>query len=466
MSLQVVFNQATGNIEVSSLSNPVLDTLLKITDPQGVAVHTNAGFAAKDYTSPDLTAASNSFTVAIPLSGGSVIEGAYTIEYHENDLVDDDAESMAATFQLQPVKLCIDFVVSCTCSKIDLTDSTAYPHTLVSRAWAVDFPTASSQAQVTGTNKTLQVGPNIWSGAYDVYLTAITQTTNETNVTTLTENKGYKAIEVSCKRATSVYSYLKSIHDKYESLVLADPMYAKDFKDTFQMASGLAQLWEMSEAQGNAAISQVLYDKLEALAEDCDCADCEECEDNSVTEIEPVCGSAGGGLDTETVQDIVAALLSAGSGITITYDDAGNSLEIASSASNSLNDLLDVDTTGVVAGDLFQWNGTHMVKDPFTTEANAVTTIDCHSALGHIYGFTNPCTASSYTLQNAALPGRGAFARIQNATAGGPTFTLAGGTVTKIGDWSSGYDVAAVNHVLFYVSAPNVVNVYLLGTEP
>jgi ribulose bisphosphate carboxylase small subunit len=49
-------------------------------------------------------------------------------------------------------------------------------------------------------------------------------------------------------------------------------------------------------------------------------------------------GSSGGGLDAEAVQDLMATVLTAGSGITLTYNDGANTLTIAATGGGSVTD--------------------------------------------------------------------------------------------------------------------------------
>jgi ribulose bisphosphate carboxylase small subunit len=49
-------------------------------------------------------------------------------------------------------------------------------------------------------------------------------------------------------------------------------------------------------------------------------------------------GGSGGGLDAEAVQDLMATVLTAGSGVTLTYNDAANTITIAATGGGSLTD--------------------------------------------------------------------------------------------------------------------------------
>jgi hypothetical protein len=98
-------------------------------------------------------------------------------------------------------------------------------------------------------------------------------------------------------------------------------------------------------------------------------------------------GGGGGGLTTEQVQDIVAAMLVAGSNITLTYNDADNTLTVASTAGGGsvtwggitgtlanqtdLNTVLNGKEPTIAAGSAGQfWGGTKAWSD-FATSVRA-----------------------------------------------------------------------------------------------
>ena len=75
--------------------------------------------------------------------------------------------------------------------------------------------------------------------------------------------------------------------------------------------------------------------------------------------------------DNEAIDDRVAALLVAGSNITLTYDDVANTLTIASTGGGggggALNDLTDVVITAAVTGEVLRYNGTNWVDAVLST---------------------------------------------------------------------------------------------------
>ena len=117
-----------------------------------------------------------------------------------------------------------------------------------------------------------------------------------------------------------------------------------------------------------------------------------------------------------------------------------------------------VNTTGLAAGEMVFFDGTEFKKDPSET-ADAQTTF----TLGFVGSQYTGCTAAAYTITATDLVARqSAIALITNASE--PSFTLSGGTVTKVG-WGSRWDDTNQNHVTLVAFSPTLVYAYLGGSE-
>jgi len=98
-------------------------------------------------------------------------------------------------------------------------------------------------------------------------------------------------------------------------------------------------------------------------------------------------------LTQEQVEDYVGGLIAGGTGITATYDDAGGSLTIAIDAtvlttSSSINDLTDVNTTGVTNGQVLVYNSTSGDFEPGSV-GSATSLVDSDSDLTLTDGINN-----------------------------------------------------------------------------
>ena len=109
-------------------------------------------------------------------------------------------------------------------------------------------------------------------------------------------------------------------------------------------------------------------------------------------------------LTQEQVEDYVGGLVAGGTGITATYDDAGGSLTIAIDAtvlttSSSINDLTDVNTTGVTNGQVLVYNSTSGDFEPGSV-GSATSLVDSDSDLTLTDGLNN---GLDYDLDNTDM---------------------------------------------------------------
>ena len=154
--------------------------------------------------------------------------------------------------------------------------------------------------------------------------------------------------------------------------------------------------------------------------------------------------------DSDATKQIAfqASAISTGTTRTITMPDADV----------DLGNIVEFNGTGLVAGDLMYFDGTEFRRDP-SAVASAQTTL----TLGYAGSMYSACVASAYTVKATGLAAKqSALVLITNATE--PTFTLAGGTVTKVG-WGSNWDDTNQNHVSLVAESATLVYAYLVGAE-
>lgn len=134
----------------------------------------------------------------------------------------------------------------------------------------------------------------------------------------------------------------------------------------------------------------------------------------------------------------------------IYVDTTDDIIYIASGTASSADweEQVVVDGTSLADGEILVWDATNskFVRDPRVTGTGAVTAVDMNSIMGNFYSTTTASTTGTLTLNNAIAGGRTTI-RIQNATAGGPTISGTGITVSKKGDWTTNYDTTDVNTI-------------------
>lgn len=354
--LKVVFDEVAGLIKVSDLDPSFSSTegLLKIIDPQGVNIYENGGYAASNFAAPDLNSGSPLFSIDIPLLGGKSLEGEYVLNYKTRPVGGGDLTEIRKVAFWKPdrPKICIEHVTNCLCSKITYSDATQYGSgfSINSRSWKANQPAAAAETEVVGSNKELTVGPNIWTGPHEAELVVSASIDHGDNVSSILELSGFLAVTVSCDSKKQIYNLLAATKDKYETLAITDPgQAAVGYREKIQLATVYAQLAEMAFDLGEWNAYEKAIESLKKIAPDCGCDDCADCGDEFPSEIEPLCaGGSSGGLNTEEVQDLIAAFLQEGDNIQITYNDPANTLTISAI----------IDTPAGVNSSYFRWNST------------------------------------------------------------------------------------------------------------
>jgi hypothetical protein len=177
--------------------------------------------------------------------------------------------------------------------------------------------------------------------------------------------------------------------------------------------------------------------------------------------------SGGGATDLSQTASptTVTVESSTGNNVNLPLATQTNAGLLSPADKTKLDDAIDINGTGLTVGDILRWDGTEFVRDPFIINDAAAADISCSSIKGSIYGGTTARTEGAITISDSVAGGN-AFLRVQNATAGGPTFTFTGGgTVTKVGDWTNGYDTTNINHITLVAVSTSLVYAYLSGVE-
>ena len=336
MALAIVFDEVNGLIRIAD-SDPSFSTmegLISIIDPQGVSIYKNAGFDAGTFTSPDLNSANPEFTTQIPLTSGVSLEGEYTFEYKTKTAgVDEESTLVEKVVIWRPdrAKICIDHTTNCLCSKLELEDVSRYGEAeVLTRSWTATPPAPSGETATVGTNSTLVVGPNIWTGTYDSALTVTVEIDHGDSVSSKLILKGYLEVRVECESKSKIYNSLSAVNDKYESLLKTSPGEAMAYQETLQTATTFAQLAELAFDLGKWNAYESFLSQLTVIAPDCDCDDCGDCGDEYPREIEALCsGGSSGGINSEEVMDLISQFLIAGDNIRLVYNDPANTLTIS-----------------------------------------------------------------------------------------------------------------------------------------
>lgn len=451
--LNIVFDEANGLIRVTDSDPSFASThgILRIVDPQGVDIYKNTGFNAGVFTSPDLSSGSPEFTIGIPQVNGAYLEGDYTFEYKykptsiesEGDLIE-----KVAIWRPDRPKVCMSHRTSCICSKIELQDISNYgAFNPSSWSWSVAPPAVSSLATVTGTENTLVVGPNIWTGDYEAALTVTGTVDHGSNISSVLVLKGFSNVRVDCESKAKLYNTLASINSKYDTLTKTSPGEAAAYLETLQTATSIALLAEFAYELGNWNAYEAMMEKIGAMSPDCgcdDCDDCDDCGDEFPTEILPQCTSSsggnngGGGLDTEAIQDMLSSFLQPGANIDISYDDNGNILTISFTPPGEAGQMLRFNAvTGeweaggrngnfVRVPDGSNYTVTNATPDPviYAAELSSITlpdptTVDKHFLVSVVCESTDATEPPETTTCSIVFPD-GSFASIESDSMGLP----------------------------------------------
>ena len=197
------FNLVTGDLTLTDLTDfagygviapDTAKTLLKIVTPTGSVLYQNAGYDTDDYSSPDFTLVTTTYTGTLPTDvNGDYLTGTYTV-YMKCQVVDNSvtvegsATSTAAVCGCS-VTVSIDLSVDYATALLTSVDTTNYgPYVSLTRVHTIYPPPISglpSQTTSATTNVYSNIVTTTWSSK--VASTIVYLFANDTYVTCYAE---------------------------------------------------------------------------------------------------------------------------------------------------------------------------------------------------------------------------------------------------------------------------------------
>lgn len=159
--------------------------MFKIVGPAGV-IYVNAGWDTDDYSAPDVNGSTADWStdyIDVPVNtSGVMTSGIYTVYYKMKEAGTAYSDSVEYNFSYTPPTGKISVEVQLSKSRMKLTDSTTY--TLNTgygwaeqqndlnneRTWTARYPLGAGIVSQTGHASPFYVGPNLWSGNFDVLM--------------------------------------------------------------------------------------------------------------------------------------------------------------------------------------------------------------------------------------------------------------------------------------------------------
>jgi len=185
-------NSAWGSIGVASPDT--VKILLKIFDSTGDEFYVNAGWDSADFTSPNLTLGTTTYSFTLPVDvAGDYLQGQYLIQAKVQVVEGSDITVVTKNFYQNICATCNNITVDVQGSvnigttQITLTDNTNYKtYTALSRTLILYPPAQSGQPSQTGNNVDVIVySGTSYTGSWGWKLTAdVTFTDNEGTSTT------------------------------------------------------------------------------------------------------------------------------------------------------------------------------------------------------------------------------------------------------------------------------------------
>lgn len=296
--------------------------ILKITGPNGI-LHKNAGWDTDDYSSPDIDGGTPDWVldgVEVPSDDdGNAYSGDYIIQIKmsfNGGVSTSVNETYTFNFDYVAPTASIDVESDCKYSKLTATDETTYAITHdgesydpindldTDRDMTIRYPMSAgdppgSLSNVTGHTEETEVGPNIWTGNYDVYL--YTDLTYEVELWSDGAGKavivdsisGETDHTVSCDECScSYYTCIKQIDTRYqearyEDLKEADRLARLRNDLTFYM-----QLYQSAKACDKD--TAWICSKIAELSRSENC-ECDTTQETTSVEVIPWAAMASGG---------------------------------------------------------------------------------------------------------------------------------------------------------------------------
>jgi len=285
-----------------SLTLADIKGLVKITGPNGI-IYQNAGWATDNFDTPDIDGSGTpdwvEDDIALPLDADSEVQlGEYLFEYKLS--IDGGTNLYYLTqktydYQFENPVIEINTTHSCKYSTLSILDATTYevddiePSTKT-RTTTVEYPITSGESDVTSSVQKVTVGPNIYSGSYNLSISSILYFELEQWDTpywfnVYTTVVGEEAHEVICDNcASEVVNCVKNLKNKYDEAILSgNSVKIKEYTDLLFKITVNWMLYEMYESNGYDSSEFINNIKELSITSGCSCTS----GDDSSTEIIP-----------------------------------------------------------------------------------------------------------------------------------------------------------------------------------
>jgi len=304
--------------------------IVKLTGPSGI-VYKNEGWDTNDLTNPDVEGATPDWNLGpldFPLDNDDeLLQGKYTIEYKLDDGTEVSSLSEDYSFYYTAPDPVISVVVELTKSRMKVVDDTVYRINLGygfidnstnlnnERTVTVSYPLGAGVNSVVSHAEIFYVGPNLWSGYYEISLESniiyVFDVSDYLNIELTDTIKGKKdditVSQIKCQ--TAVLDCMKTIAGKYE---LAENSNFSERDKLFIKLNKISWYYQMYNiAVATASSTDYYCNKLKELITECGCVDDVQLESK---EILPVVGESG--LGAGSVQFYLYSYYGTESGIT------------------------------------------------------------------------------------------------------------------------------------------------------
>jgi len=299
--------------------------IFKVTDPLGNVIYENVGFASSSFATGDVIfGTNNTFSTILPASGGSIIEGTYTVEM-KNQVTGSIVTELTQSYNYSNPNVTqdVDVSVNIDVPSVLIEDSTVYgAGSSVSRAWTVYYPASLGLADITSSAGSilLQNPTAIYTGGYEAKLISTVVYTVDADATLGTDGHTVNAVFDTIEKFTvdkstlcEVYSCVLAMENHYQTLLDTDTNEAADCKPRLDHAIRLMNLIMAGIKCGEDVTS--LYARLKAVYDNCACAAdcaCDPSDDDTPT------------LIASTNPALFNTVVTQGTGITVTPSVSGN----------------------------------------------------------------------------------------------------------------------------------------------
>jgi len=313
-----------------SLTLADIKGLVKITGPNGI-IYQNAGWATDNFDTPDIDGSGTpdwvEDDIALPLDADSEVQlGEYLFEYKLS--IDGGTNLYCLTqktydYQFENPIIEINATHSCKYSTLSVLDATTYevddvePSTKT-RTTTSEPPLTSGQSDVTGSTQTLIIGPNIYSGSYNLSVSTklyyeLEQWDTPYWFNVYTTVVGEEAHEVICDNcASEVVNCVKNLKDKYDEAILGgNSVKIKEYTDLLFKITVNWMLYEMYESNGYDSSEFINNIKELSSASGCSCTS----GDDSSTEIIPWASASASTSTAGSIRYSDAGVPGAGLGV-------------------------------------------------------------------------------------------------------------------------------------------------------